>query len=49
MLFKKRTLNVVLMPTQTVNTLRLEDPTIMLFPNGEDCYDLEKNVKLNEI
>ena len=51
--FQKRTLHVVLMPTQTVksveNTLRLEDPTIELFPYGVDCYDPEKNVKLNEI
>ena len=51
--FQQRTLNVVLMRTQTVksveNTLRLEDPTIELFPYGLDCYDPEKNVKLNEI
>ena len=51
--FQNRILNVVLMSSQTVksveNTLRLEDPTIKLFPYGADCYDPEKNVKLNEI
>ena len=53
--FNKKFLNGILMSTQNVksveNTLRLEHPTIAikLFPNGEDCYDLEKNVKLNEI
>ena len=31
------------------STLKLEDPRIKLFPKGEDCYKLKKNVKLNEI
>ena len=51
--FNKKILNERLMSKQNVksveNTLRLEDPTIKLFPYGADCYDPEKNVKLNEI
>ena len=45
--------NEILMSTQNVksvgSTLQLEDPTIKLFPKGKDCYDLEKNVELDEI
>ena len=51
--FNKKVLNNFLMSTQNVasvgSTLKLEDPRIKLFPKGEDCYKLEKNVKLNEI
>ena len=49
----KKPLNKFMMSQQNVayveSTLKLEDPTIKLFPNGKDCYMPEKNVKLNEI
>ena len=46
-------LNEFMMPRQTVasvqEALQLEDNSITLFPNGEDCYDEKKNVQLNNI
>ena len=49
----KKRLNKFMMSRQTVedveSALKLEDPTIKLFPNGEDCYLSQKNVKLNDI
>ena len=51
--FNKKILNEILMSTLNVKSvesiLQLEDPTIKLFPKGKDCYDLEKNVELDEI
>ena len=50
---KKKRLNKFMMSRQTVayveSALKLEDPTIKLFPNGKDCYLPQKNVKLNDI
>ena len=31
------------------SALQLEDPNIKLFPNGDDCYEPEKNVRLIEV
>ena len=49
----KKRLNKFMMSRQTVayveSALKLEDSTIKLFPSGGDCYDPEKNVKLNDI
>ena len=49
----KKPLNKFMMSQQNVayveSALKLEDPTIKLFPKGKDCYMPEKNVKLNEI
>ena len=46
-------LNEFMMPRQTVafvqEALQLEDKSIRLFPNGEDCYNLKNNVPLNNI
>ena len=49
----KNPLNKFMMSQQNVayveSTLKLEDPTIKLFPEGKDCYMPEKNVKLNKV
>ena len=49
----KKPLNNFMMSQQNVayveSALKLEDPTIKLFPKGKDCYMPGKNVKLNEI
>ena len=49
----KKLLNTFIMSRETVAyvewALKLEDPTIELFPNGKDCYDKEKNVQLNNV
>ena len=49
----KKLLNEFIMSRETVAdvewALKLEDPTIELFPNGKDCYDKEKNVQLNKV
>ena len=46
----KKSLNQYIMPRIRVADvewiLRLEYPKIELFPNGKDCYDRKKNVKL---
>ena len=46
-------LNEYMMPRQTVasvqEALQLEDKSIRLFSNGEDCFNLKNNVPLNNI
>ena len=46
-------LNEFMMSEQNVtyveSALQLEDPNIKLFPNGDDCYEPEKNVRLVEV
>ena len=46
-------LNEFMMSEQNVayveSALQLEDPNIKLFPNGDDCYEPEKNVRLIEV
>ena len=46
-------LNEFMMSEQNVayveSALQLEDPNIKLFPNGDDCYEPKKNVRLIEV
>ena len=50
---EKKPLNEFMMSRETVadveSALKLEDPKIKLFPKGKDCYDQNKNVRLNDV